>query len=513
LLLDKHKSVKPGTYLVTLDVSSLYTNIPHNEGADWVCQYYEDTLEHWDNIPTSLQPIDKQTLHDLIIFILQNCTFDFNGEQFKQLYGTTMGAKFSVKFANIYMHCWLSKFVGCFKGSKPEFIARLVDDCFFLWENSIEELITFINYLNNCHKTIKFEATYSQIQVNFLDTITYISQNTIHTTIYVKPTDKKQYLHFTSSHPKHTTRAIPYSQAIRYRRIIDNDDLLTTELANLSKLFLKRGYPLELLNEKFDYVKHMSRQSVLQYKDKKDKEIAFKKYLRGKSFLPLIVPYHQALEKDLKSCLLPLWSEMINSKSDLRKVFSNEFPQIVFKRGTTLGNILTSSVFHKTTEITEDSTVQVLIDLLGEADKAPAAVNPCSHKLCKCCKHIVQTSTYHDSSYTTEFSIDGAFNCNSTDVIYIISCQYCNKLYVGQTSKMVKERLTNHRSDIKLGKNTAIAIHFNEPHHNINHLKITPIADLSIHPPQDRLHIEYNFMKKLDTFYPSGINFYPIINN
>lgn len=143
LLLEKYKKVPPGTILVTMDVASLYTNIPQVEGADWVCDFYDETLSRWGIHNAILKPVDRETLHELILFILQNCSFEFNDHYYVQLYGTTMGAKFSVKFANIYMHMWLTKFVGLYDGVKPTFIARLIDDCFFLWHDTVDELNKF----------------------------------------------------------------------------------------------------------------------------------------------------------------------------------------------------------------------------------------------------------------------------------------------------------------------------------------------------------------------------------
>lgn len=515
LLLDKYKKVSPGTLLVTMDVTSLYTNIPHIEGTDWVCDFYEETLSCWAEYCSVLQPVNKNMLHELILFILMNCTFDFNGHKYTQLYGTTMGARFSVKFANIYMHMWLSKFVGAYTGIKPRFIARLIDDCFFLWTDGVELLNDFVCYLNNCHSTIKFEVLYSSVSVNFLDTVTYIIDDTIHTRVYTKPTDKKQYLHFQSSHPRHTCTAIPYSQAIRYRRIIDEDYILHSELINLSNNFMARGYPLRLLNNTVDRVKTMSRESVLAYKDKTLKKSEFDKFLRGRSFLPLIIPFHQSLEKNLRTCVDTHWLNMIEESVDISKVFADESPQIVFKRGITLGNLLTSSKFSKFTDCHDSldrDTIDTLVALESmNSNSSFDNVGPCGHPTCKCCIHIKPTSTYMNSDNTERFPIKGVFNCNSKHVVYVISCTKCGKLYVGQTARMLKDRLNNHRSDIKLMKSTAIACHFNEPLHSIKDLNITPIADISDIDISDRNKIEYNYMMSLNTIYPIGLNNYPLI--
>jgi hypothetical protein len=84
-------------------------------------------------------------------------------------------------------------------------------------------------------------------------------------------------------------------------------------------------------------------------------------------------------------------------------------------------------------------------------------------------------------------------------------------LYVGQTSRQLKDRLNNHRSDIRLHKPTAIGIHFNELRHSIRNLLIMPISDLSGLTFEERDAIEKNFMKLLNTIYPAGLNYYPLV--
>lgn len=502
-LLEKYKCVSPGTFLVTMDVTSLYTNIPHVEGARWVADFYEETLSLWDF--AFLKPIDKLDLYRLILVILTNTTFQFDDGLYTQLFGTTMGAKFSVKFANIYMHCWLDKFTKAYTGSKPCFIARLIDDCFFLWSAPLSELHDFISYLNCCHTSIKFEVTFSLEKVCFLDTITFIADDIIHTNIYTKPTDKKQYLFFNSSHPKHTTLSIPYSQALRYRRVIDDNSMLNTQLDTLCGHFLSRGYPKQLLVKTMDKVRLLTRSSLLDYRDEVDKRAKFEQFLDGKTFLPLIIPFHQALDQNFKHTFKTLWLDFIKSDRNISCVFCNESPQIVYKKGVTLGSILTSSKFTSHT----DDTVTDLIELAAHAE--PFQVTPCYHALCKCCSHILKTSTYRDSKGLNVHYIDDIFNCNSSDVVYLITCLKCNKLYVGQTKRMLKERLNNHRSDIVLRKPTAIGIHFNEPLHNISHLSITPLVSLFGLSDEERLALEFQFMKLLNTFYPVGLNHYPIV--
>ena len=340
-VINEHKKCIPGALLVTMDVSSLYTNIPHDEGNEWVCDYYEETLDRWGTYAEVIQPVDRDSLSMLTKFILDNCTFEFDGTFYRQNYGTTMGAKFSVKFANIYMYMWFRKFNAKFNGPKPDFIARLIDDCFFIWNESKTALNQYVQYINNCHVSIKFECISSADRVTFLDTITYVENNEIRTTIYTKPTDKKQYLYYTSNHPRHIFRSVPYSQCIRYRRIIEDDGLLATELSILKSKFMNRCYPADLIDGQFSRAINLKRMSLLKYKTVEEKRANFDKFLRGKTFLPLIVAYHQSLSTStFKTNFIRLWNDFIHCKPDITAVFNAECPQIVFKRGRTIANVL-----------------------------------------------------------------------------------------------------------------------------------------------------------------------------
>jgi len=59
--------------IATLDVCSLYTNIPQEEGIKVVCKYYNDHYQPNPPIPTS-------TLGDLMKLILKENSFHFNGK-------------------------------------------------------------------------------------------------------------------------------------------------------------------------------------------------------------------------------------------------------------------------------------------------------------------------------------------------------------------------------------------------------------------------------------------------
>ena len=86
----------PNTTLVSMDVTSLYTNIPQEEGINTVSEAYEEF--HQGN-----PPILTRYLREMLSLILQENSFQFNGKDFLQSHGTAMGTKMTIAFANIFM--------------------------------------------------------------------------------------------------------------------------------------------------------------------------------------------------------------------------------------------------------------------------------------------------------------------------------------------------------------------------------------------------------------------------
>ena len=92
----KDFTIQPGILLCTLDVTSLYTNIPHSEGIQSIKEMLAmhkppDTLPH------------NSYIIELLELVFTNNHFEFNGEFYHQLSGTAMGTKLSPSYANLFM--------------------------------------------------------------------------------------------------------------------------------------------------------------------------------------------------------------------------------------------------------------------------------------------------------------------------------------------------------------------------------------------------------------------------
>ena len=203
------------TLLCMLDVKSLYTNIPNAEGIAAVRQSLAQTCDPREN-PT------YDSLCELLKLVHTCNNFQFNNKHFLQVGGTAMGTKLAPSFANIFMGWFEETHVYPYK-LQPLLWKRYIDDISIIWQHIEEELNKFIKYLNNKHDTIKFTEETSDVSINFLDiTIALNPQGKLTTTLYCKPTDSHNYLLYSSEHPRHILREIPYSQFLRVRRICSN---------------------------------------------------------------------------------------------------------------------------------------------------------------------------------------------------------------------------------------------------------------------------------------------------
>ena len=91
--------------LVTMDVSSLYTNIPTDEGLEAA----RISLNKYRPTP-NIKPTND-SLITLLSLVLKKNNFQFNGVNYLQIGGTAMGTKVAPSFAITYMGSFEDKYV------------------------------------------------------------------------------------------------------------------------------------------------------------------------------------------------------------------------------------------------------------------------------------------------------------------------------------------------------------------------------------------------------------------
>ncbi|XP_053383089.1 uncharacterized protein LOC128549717 [Mercenaria mercenaria] len=375
--IEKIKSFKfksEATYLVTLDVSSLYTNIPHSDGID-ACKYFLDEHCHGR--------LKSDDVAKLIKLVLQNNYFKFDENFYLQKMGTSMGSSMAPSYGSLFMGKFEQDFLRN-RDIQPTLWLRFLDDIFMVWDHSLEELELFIRELNSFHPDIKFTHTISQDSLSFLDVNISKGENLcVETNIYVKETNDHQYLDYTSCHPKQCKNGIPYSQAKRYRRIISDDDKFKHSLSQLREFFLDRGYPHDVLDRAFQKVVNISQQEALQT------QVGDKN-----SVIPFTIVYDPALPR-IGNTINKYWSILNLSKSFTTKsVYENFKPVVAYRRPKNLQDYLISSEFNK------------------QSDKLYLSQR-CNGSRCSHCTKIETGSEFTSQMTGQAYSLHHNVNCKS----------------------------------------------------------------------------------------------------
>lgn len=224
------------SFLFTIDVDSLYTNIDTQSGI-------AATKKIFSKYPDKKRP-DKEILELLYINLTRN-DFMFDSTFYLQTKGTAMGKKFAPSYANIFMACWEEEaLTTCPK--KPLHFLRYLDDIWGIWTHSKKDFEQFINILNSFDSSIQLKYSINEHSIDFLDTTTYkgptfTANQTLDIKVFFKKTDTHSLLFKTSFHPRHTYKGLIKSQFLRFHRICTQESDFWDVVRILVKALRKRG--------------------------------------------------------------------------------------------------------------------------------------------------------------------------------------------------------------------------------------------------------------------------------
>ena len=241
-LLQHLAKIKPtaNTRIISLDVTSLYTNIPQRLGINSIC-----------TVGAALDPgADYTIVADLAQLVLENNIFKFNGDHYIQTQGTAMGTRMAPAYANIFMYTIEEKIIE----QLPEITLwrRLIDDIICIFErNEICDAQYILEVANDIIPEIQFTMeTLNGMGVHFLDTTLTITEEEIISAPYIKPTDKRLYVRMDSCHPLYQKMSIAYSQCLRLRRICSSTDTYLTYADKLRTAMINEDTPHHLLTKR-----------------------------------------------------------------------------------------------------------------------------------------------------------------------------------------------------------------------------------------------------------------------
>lgn len=219
--------------LATMEVTSLYTNIPTDDGITTVRQILLETMD--------FTVAEQNYIIQLMDLVLKNYTFLFESRFLLQIMGTAIGCNVATTFTIIYMNEFERRFVY----THPYFNnvamwVRFIDDIFVVWQGGVESLLGFHKDINCALPSISLSLDHSREQISFLDIL------------------------FQGKQPAPNLKeSLPLSQLMRVKHIVSNPDLQTTRLREMTDKFCIHGYADSTLNKPQHKVESMSRQSLL----------------------------------------------------------------------------------------------------------------------------------------------------------------------------------------------------------------------------------------------------------
>jgi len=236
------KVLVPDEIMVSLDVTSLFTNIPR----ELVMQAIDN---RWNNIQKNTK-LSLSQLKSAIDLVLSSTGFAFNGCYYEQIYGSPMGSPLSPILADMVMDDLEVHSLNKLDFTVHTFY-RYVDDIFMVIPTV--GLDSVLGSFNDYHPRLKF--TY-EIENN--NTLSFLNASVIRTdggtlitNWYRKPTFSGRYINFFSNHPyqyKLNTITNLVDQAI----LLSDKQFHTENLGTVKSILKNNGYPIKMVNKKIN---------------------------------------------------------------------------------------------------------------------------------------------------------------------------------------------------------------------------------------------------------------------
>lgn len=224
--------------LVSLDVKSLFTNIPTDLVLELISLKWNIISQH-----TKLTLVNFVTLFK---FCVDNNYFKNEDHFYKQIFGLGMGNCLSPICSDIVMQHLQNTCLDMLS-FKPPFFKRYVDDiATSIPETKIDELLSVFNSFHpRLQFTIELE---NEGKLPFLDVLLIRKENSILTNWYHKPTFSERYLNFHSNHP--LKQKLNIIENLKHRAMaLSNECFWKENLEKIKILLSKNSYPTRIINK------------------------------------------------------------------------------------------------------------------------------------------------------------------------------------------------------------------------------------------------------------------------
>lgn len=234
----KNILVPKGYILVSLDVTSLFTNIPISLAIELIKKYWVRVEQH-----TRLNLAEFLRLFELCV---DNSFFKFEEKIYKQVFGLGMGNCLAPVVSDIVMSELQDSCLGALPFSVPVF-KRYVDDIFTIIPSDKTNVI--LDTFNRFHEKLQFTIEVEKEQsLPFLDVLVIRENDGIITNWYQKPTFSERYLNFNSDHPfSHKLNVI--NNLKKRALLLSNQKFHEENISKIRIFMLKNGYPKKLIEK------------------------------------------------------------------------------------------------------------------------------------------------------------------------------------------------------------------------------------------------------------------------
>lgn len=228
--------------LVSLDVTSLFTNVPLELVIDSINRRWE-YIEKETNI-------SKKDFIDIIKFVTSSTYFTFNNVKYKQIYGAPMGSPLSPIIADLVMQDLETTVLNTLNIEARYYFRYVNDVLIIIPEDKVNKVL---HSFNSYHDRLKFMIEIEDNhRINFLDISIIVINNVIHIDWFRKKTFSERTLSYLSNHPMCHKKGVIYNLVDR-AILLSNPIFHKKNLEFVINMLIDNGYPLDLIFNEINY--------------------------------------------------------------------------------------------------------------------------------------------------------------------------------------------------------------------------------------------------------------------
>ena len=205
--------------------------------------------------------------------------------------------------------------------SHPNFLKHFLNGIIMIFVGNTKNLHKLFEAINNLHPSIKFTMSHTSNNTEKISescdrpkaeavTLCTIREGKFVLGLYIKPTDRSQYLLTSICHPAHCVENIPFSLALRINIICRDISKRDIRHEELKEMLLEKEYPEGMVNSAIHRAKTITMSQAL-------KPVVAHNETRGPAFVTFFDPGLP----NIQSIQLKQWRSMTNVNPYLQEVF------------------------------------------------------------------------------------------------------------------------------------------------------------------------------------------------